>query len=214
MRVDGHAPGRSAPDGRDAGELLRRCARDVAGVAEDIRAVSARTGSALRAVPLTVTARRRPRTGLAARWALLRALTHGQGLGAPAITAPKGVSRMLGRESLAALVAVASLRLRIAALLVDHPGFARDPGMRRLLEAVTADRGPAAVRALRALFRDRSAQRVLSGLAPLMAELLAVRALLEEETEHDGAGRVPAAGGGPPLGPDDLHRLPPPRGVR
>ncbi|MGW1164516.1 acetoacetate decarboxylase family protein [Streptomyces sp. NPDC002550] len=208
MRADGHAPGRPAPDGRDAGELLRRCARDVVDVAEGIRAVSARTGTALCAPPLTASARRRPRTGLAARWALLRALTHTQGLGGPAITAPKGMGQVLGaagavlgRESLAALVAVTSLRLRIAAVLVDHPEFERDPGMRRLLEAVTADRDLEAVRALRALFRDRGAQRALSGLAPLMAELVAIRALLDEDPKHDETGWALAAGREVPAGP-------------
>ncbi|MER6073450.1 hypothetical protein ABT187_32335 [Streptomyces sp. NPDC001817] len=224
MRADGHAPGRLAPDGQDTGELQRRCARDVVEVAQGIRAVSARTGTALFAPPLTASARRRPRTGLAARWALLRALTNGQGLGGPADGAPKGMGQVLGaaravlgRESLAALVAVTSLRLRVAAVLVDHPEFRRDPGMRRLLEAVTADRDLAAVRALRALFRDQGAQRALSGLAPLMAELVAVRALLEEDPEHDETGWALASGREPSAEPtvrpaprpsaDPLHRI-------
>lgn len=207
MRADGHAPGRPAPDGRDAREVLRRCARDVVDVAEGIRAVSARTSTALFAPALTATARRRPRTGLAAQWALLRALTDKQGLGGSAITAPKGmgqvlgaVGEVLGRESLAALVAVTSLRLGIAAVLVDHPEFERDPGMRRLTEAVTADRDLEAVRALRALFRDQGAQRALSGIAPLLAELLAIRALLDENPKNDGTcwalteGREPSSG--------------------
>ncbi|MBJ6641591.1 hypothetical protein H4K36_34105 [Streptomyces sp. DHE7-1] len=87
MRADGHAPGQ--PDGQDAGELLRRCAQDVLDVAEGIRAVSARTGAALLDPGLTGSAPRRPRTALAARWALLRALTGGQGLGSPAVTPPR-----------------------------------------------------------------------------------------------------------------------------
>ncbi|MGV4980729.1 acetoacetate decarboxylase family protein [Streptomyces sp. NRAIS4] len=216
MRADGHAPGRSAPDshalgrpaiggphGQDAQELLRRCARDVLDIAEGIHAVSERTRTALFAPPLTGSVHRRPRTGLAARWALLRTLTNRRGLGGSVITAPKGMRQVLGatgaapgRESLAALVAVTSLRLGIAAVLVGHPEFARDPGMRRLTEAVTADRDPAAVRALRALLRDQGAQRALSGLAPLMAELLAIRALLGEASENGGAGRPLAAGEG------------------
>ncbi|WP_208897008.1 acetoacetate decarboxylase family protein [Streptomyces incarnatus] len=210
MRADGHAPGRPTPDGQDAGELLRRCARDVADVAEGIRAVSARTGTALFAPSLAASARRRPRTGLAAQWALLRALTNRQALGGSAISAPKGMGQVLGaagealgRESLAALVAVTSLRLRIAAVLLDHPEFARDPGMRRLLAAVTADRDREAVRALRALFRDPGAQRALSGLAPLMAELVAVRALLAEDPRHDDTGRALVAGREPSAGPQD-----------
>ncbi|MQY34289.1 hypothetical protein SRB17_22550 [Streptomyces sp. RB17] len=208
MRADGHAPGRPAPDGEDAGELLRRCARDMMDVAEGIRAVSERTGAALFAPPLTASARRRPRTGLAARWALLRALTSKEGLGGQAITVPKGMGQVLGtaggvlgRESLAALAAVTSLRLRIAAVLAGHPEFARDPGMRRLREAVTADRDLDAVRALRALFRDQGAQRALSGLAPLMTELLAVRALLDEDPKSEETGWARAAGREPAAGP-------------
>ncbi|MFI0163087.1 acetoacetate decarboxylase family protein [Streptomyces sp. NPDC017095] len=210
MRADGTAPGRPVPDGQETKELLRRCARDVVDVAEGIRAVSARTSTALFSPALTVSARRRPRTGLAAQWALLRALTTRQGLGGSAITAPRGVGHLLGaagevlgRESLAALVAVGSLRLRIAAVLADHPEFVRDPGMRRLTEAVTADRDLEAVRALRALFRDQGAQRALSGLAPLMAELLAIRALLDEDPKNDETGWALAAGR--ELSADPLH---------
>ncbi|SOE06996.1 acetoacetate decarboxylase family protein [Streptomyces sp. Ag109_G2-15] len=201
MGADGHIRGRTAQDEQDTKELLRRCARDVVDVAEGIREVSTRTSTALFAPALTTSARRRPRTGLVAQWVLLRALTNKEGLGGSAITAPKGVGHVLGtagealgRESLAALVAVTSLRLRIAAVLFDHPEFERDPGMRRLLDAVTADRGPEAVRALRALFRDQGAQRALSGLAPLMAELLAIRALLDEDPKNDETGWALAAG--------------------
>ncbi|WP_369362556.1 acetoacetate decarboxylase family protein [Streptomyces sp. CG4] len=197
MRADGHAPGRSTPDSQDARGLLRRCAGDVVDVAEGIRAVSARTSTALFAPPLTAAARRRPRTGLVARWALLRAVMHQRGLGGAGNTTRQGMGQVLGaagavlgRESLAALVAVTSLRLRIAAVLAEHPEFARDPGMRRLAQAVTADRDPAAVRSLRALFRDREAQRALSGLAPLLAELPAVRTLLDEDPKNDETGRA------------------------
>ncbi|MEU2060400.1 hypothetical protein [Streptomyces sp. NPDC013455] len=212
MGADGTAPGRPAPDGQDTRELLRRCARDVVEVAEGVRAVSARTSTALFDPALSASARRRPRTGLAAQWALLRALTDKQGLGGSAIVAPKGMGHVLGaagevlgRESLAALVAVTSLRLRIAAVLVDHPEFGRDPGMRRLTEAVTADRDLEAVRSLRALFRDQGAQRALSGLAPLMAELLAIRALLDEDPKNDETGWALAAGR--ELSADPLHGI-------
>ncbi|MGY4976889.1 hypothetical protein ACWCYL_06950 [Streptomyces sp. 900105755] len=188
--------------GPPAAEMLRECARDVVAVAEGIREVSARTSSALFAPALTGSARRRPRTGVAARWALLRTLTNRQGLGGSAIVAPDGVGHLLGaagealgRASLAQLVAVTSLRLRIAAVLLDHPEFGRDPGMRRLADAVGADRDPeAAVRALRALFKDRDAQRPLSALAPILADLLAVRGLLDEDPLSDETAWALAAG--------------------
>ncbi|MFR9787261.1 acetoacetate decarboxylase family protein [Streptomyces sp. MB22_4] len=194
MRADGTAPG-PAPGGPDPADVLRGCARDVLEVAQGIRAVSERTATTLFAPELTAAVRRRPRTGLAGRWAVLRALAARQGLGGLAGPASRsGAARVLGLagrarggESLAALVALTSLRLRVAAVLADHPELSRAPGMRLLTRAVTADRDQDAVRALRALLRDRTAQRALSGLAPLISELLAVRALSDGRPESDGA---------------------------
>ncbi|MGW7540260.1 hypothetical protein ACWGKQ_03920 [Streptomyces sp. NPDC054770] len=212
--------GQCRGSGPPAEDMLRECARDVVAVAEGIREVSARTSSVLFAPALTGSARRRPRTGLAARWALLRTLTNKQGLGGSAIVAPDGVGHLLGaagealgRESLAALVAVTSLRLRIAAVLLDHPEFGHDPGMRRLTDAVTADHAPEAVRALRTLFKDRGAQRSLSALAPILAELLAIRGLLDEDPLSDETAWALAAGRELTAGPVrgfDASRLPVP----
>ncbi|MFE3637747.1 acetoacetate decarboxylase family protein [Streptomyces sp. NPDC059168] len=208
MRADGHAPG--ARDEQAAGELLRRCAQDVLDVAEGIRAVSARTGAALLDPRLTGPAHRRPRTALAARRALLRALTGGRGLGRPAFTPPRTRARLPGRQGLPAWVAVTALRLRVAAVLAGHPEFARDPGMRRLADALAARREPAAVRSLCALFQDPGAQRALSGLTPLMAELTAVRRLLEGQGRSGRAGgRAPA-----PRPPRERPSPVPPAGAR
>ncbi|MGW1986849.1 hypothetical protein ACWCPJ_31030 [Streptomyces collinus] len=226
MRADDHAPGRTTEEGREAEELLRRCARELMDVADGLRGVSARTGAALFAPSVAASARERPRTGLAARWALLRALTGGQGLGAPVGATRYGTGGLLGaartvlgRESLAALVAVGALRLRMAAVLTGHPGYERDPGMRRLTDAVAAAKDPEAARALRALFRDPGAQRALSGLAPLMTELLAARALLEEEPRHDRprrkplGSRAPASGAPRPAGTARTADAPQPVGA-
>ncbi|MER6471974.1 hypothetical protein [Streptomyces collinus] len=223
MRADDHAPGRTTDEGQEAEELLRRCARDLMDVADGLREVTARTGAALFAPALAASVRERPRTGLAARWALLRALTGGQGLGGPVGATPHGTGRLLGaartalgRESLAALVAVGALRLRTAAVLTGHPGYERDPGMRRLTDAVAANKDPEAVRALRALFRDPGAQRALSGLAPLMAELLAVRKLLDEEPRHGRTrrkapgSRAPATRAAPATGTAQAAATSPP----
>ncbi|MEU3423072.1 acetoacetate decarboxylase family protein [Streptomyces murinus] len=194
MRADGTEPGRPVPGGPHPGNVLRDCARDVLEIAEGIRAVSERTATTLSAPDLTAATRRHARTGLAGCWALLRALTAKPGLGGPAGTTPRsGITRALrladrarGGANLAALVALTSLRLRIAAVLADHPELARTPGMRLLTRALTADRDEDAVRALRALLRDRTAQRALSGLAPLISELLAVCALLDGRSESGG----------------------------
>ncbi|MGW4563572.1 hypothetical protein ACWEN3_14545, partial [Streptomyces sp. NPDC004561] len=63
-----------------------------------------------------------------------------------------------------------------------------------LIRAVTADREPEAVRALRALFRDEGARRALSGLAPLMPELLAIRALVGADRPTGTGVRTPIGG--------------------
>ncbi|MEE4490960.1 acetoacetate decarboxylase family protein [Streptomyces sp. BE230] len=197
------------PDGPDspdahsavpARELLRQCARDVVAVAEGVRAVSARTTAVLLNEEFRASARRRPRTGMPAQWATLRVLMSKQGLGS-ALTAERGAGRLLGqggeilgRESLAALIAVTSLRLRINAVLLDHPELVRDAGMRRVVDAVTADRDLASLRALRALFKSRGAQQALSVLAPITAELLAIRALLDEDPMNDETGWALATG--------------------
>ncbi|MFE0347381.1 acetoacetate decarboxylase family protein [Streptomyces griseoluteus] len=189
MRADGHAPGRPAPGGQDADQrtteqLLRDGAREVAEVADGVRAVAERTADALLAPPHKRAARH-PRTGLTARWALLRALTDPRGLGAPAGAARRRIARLLGArrggEPLAALMAVTSLRLRVAAVLAGHPELARDPGMRRLTEALRTRGDREAVRALRTLFQDPGAQRALAALTPLLDELLHVRSLLDAE---------------------------------
>ncbi|MFH8336670.1 acetoacetate decarboxylase family protein [Streptomyces sp. AM6-12] len=199
MRADGTAPGRPAPGGPEPGDVLRDCARDVLEIAEGIRAVSERTATTLTAPELAATTRRHPRTGLAGCRALLRALTAAPGLGAPAGTGPRGTmaralglaGRARGAENLAALAGLTSLRLRVTAVLADHPELARTPGMRLLNRAIAADRDQHAVRALRALLRDRTAQRALSGLAPLISELLAVHALLDGPPDH---GSTPEGG--------------------
>ncbi|WP_153811934.1 acetoacetate decarboxylase family protein [Streptomyces sp. SUK 48] len=191
MRADGTAPGPPLPGGPDPGDVLRGCARDVLEIAEGIRAVSERTATTLSAPDLTAATRRHPRTGLAGCWALLRALAARPGL---AGTGPRGgitrardlLGRVRGTDDLAALVALTALRLRVTAVLADHPELARTPGMRLLTRALTADRDEDAVRALRALLRDRTAQRALSGLAPLISELLSVRALLGGPSEGSG----------------------------
>ncbi|MEU3027517.1 acetoacetate decarboxylase family protein [Streptomyces incarnatus] len=207
MRADGTAPGRPAPGGPDPGDVLRGCARDVLEIAEGIRAVSERTATTLSAPGLTAATRRHPRTGLAGYWTLLRALTARPGL---AGTEPRGgltrarhlAGRTRGTANLAALVALTSLRLRVTAVLTDHPELARTPGMRLLDRALTAGRDEDAVRALRALLRDRTAQRALSGLAPLISELLAVRALLDGQPEGGGTPE----GGAEPVDLTDQRR--------
>ncbi|MER5863447.1 acetoacetate decarboxylase family protein [Kitasatospora sp. NPDC002040] len=179
---------------------LRDRAREIVRAAEEVLEISARTTAALAHPALTSSALRHPATGLPAQWALLRALTSRQGLGF-AVKAPEGLMRRLGQagevfgqESLAALIAVSSLRLRIAATTLEHPELLEDPGMRRLTEAVVGDRDLASLRALRALIKDRGSQQALAGITPIMPELFAIRALLDEDPGNDEAGWALATG--------------------
>ncbi|GAA3311468.1 hypothetical protein [Nonomuraea dietziae] len=67
----------------------------------------------------------------------------------------------------------------------------------RLIEgAAAADRDLEAVRALRALLKDRGAVRALSQLAPVFGEVLALRALLDENPLNDDAAWLIATGKG------------------
>ncbi|MEU0568507.1 hypothetical protein ABZ297_24425, partial [Nonomuraea sp. NPDC005983] len=137
----------------------------------------------------------------AAHRALLRAITHGKGLGyAPTggrlVTLAAKLGAMAGAESLAVRVLATSLRLRIAAVAADHPELASDPMLDRLIEAAAADRDLEAVRALRALLKDRGAVRALSQLAPIFGEVLALRALLDENPLNDATAWLIATGKG------------------
>ncbi|MEV0197119.1 hypothetical protein, partial [Nonomuraea sp. NPDC050691] len=115
--------------------------------------------------------------------------------GRPAVLAA-ALGALAGAESLAVRVLATSLRLRIAAVAVDHPELTGDPMLSRLIEAAAADRDLEAVRALRALLRDRGAVRVLSQLAPVFGEVLALRALLDENPLNDATAWLIATGTG------------------
>ncbi|MFF8288571.1 hypothetical protein ACF068_04960 [Streptomyces sp. NPDC016309] len=198
-----HHAGAGHPGAADAAgtaRLLREAALEVSRGAREIRDVAARTGAVLGSSRFTRSSLRHPRTGMAAQWALVRALTSEAGLGF-ALGAGDGVLRRVGqagevcgRESLANRVAVTSLRLRAAAVLAEHPELGRDPGVRRLMDAVTGDRDVEALRALRALLKDKGAERAMSTVAPLFAELSAIRALLDENPLNDEVGWQIATG--------------------
>ncbi|GGU47157.1 acetoacetate decarboxylase family protein [Streptomyces lavendofoliae] len=188
------------PGAAETARLLREAALEVSRCAVEIRGAAARAGAVLGSSPLARSSLRHPRTGLAAQWSLVRALTSASGLGF-ALSGGDGVLRrvgqageLCGRESLANRVAVTSLRMRAAAVLAEHPELGRDPGMRRLMDAVTGDRDVEALRALRALLRDKGAERAMSTVAPLFAELSAIRALLDENPLNDEVGWQIATG--------------------
>ncbi|GIH29213.1 hypothetical protein Aph01nite_75230 [Acrocarpospora phusangensis] len=190
----------SAADEPNGRRRLLQAAAELVAVAEEIEAVSVRTTAAL-------TRELRPRALLRAaprfrpQRRLLRALTRRAGLGIAFSGGPLGrpISRMSGLAGpgrLAVHVLVLSLRLRIAAVERAHPELTRDPVLQRLVTAISEDRDVAAARALRALFRDRGAQDALSAIAPMFGEILALRALLDENPFNDAVGWAMATGRG------------------
>ncbi|MDP9867752.1 MULTISPECIES: hypothetical protein [Streptosporangium] len=187
--------------GTDPLQQLHAAAAELARTAEEIREICARTTAAL-----TAAATRSPGFPSGIHWSLLRALTNRGGLGyafeggrfgGPAAR----LGALAGRSSLATLVAVTSLRLRIAGVLHQHPELAADPVMRRLLDAVGADRDTEAVRAIRALFREKRTVRAVSDIAPIFGEVLAMRALFDDNPFNDQSGRPAAADRGPAAEP-------------
>ncbi|GAA1020366.1 hypothetical protein Aple_099190 [Acrocarpospora pleiomorpha] len=184
---------------RDRRRLLRVAAELVA-VAEEIEAVAVRATAALTR-ELRPRALLRAAPGFRPQRRLLRALTHRSGLGIAFSGGPLGrpiarLSGMAGPGRLAVHVLVLSLRLRIAAVELTHPEVTRDPVLQRLVAAIAEDRDVAAARALRALFRDRGAQDALSAIAPMFGEILALRALLDENPFNDAVGWSMATGRG------------------
>ncbi|MEV0379472.1 hypothetical protein [Nonomuraea sp. NPDC050643] len=184
-----------------ATEPLRAAARDLVDIAITIQDAAAHAtaaltdGALLRALPNAPSA-----AGPVYR-ALLRATTHGQGLGhaltgGRAATVAAKAGAMMGAESLAVRVLATSLRLRVAAVALDHPELTGDPMLARLIDAAAADRDLEAVRALRALIKDRGAVHALNRLAPVFGEVLALRALLDENPLNDATAWLIATGKG------------------
>jgi hypothetical protein len=182
-------------------KLLREAARELAGIGVRIREASEHATAALTDASVLGAVVRAPAEGYRAERALLRAVTNRQGLGyalsGGRVGAVAGrLGGMAGTESLTVLVLATSLRLRIAAVTLDHPHLVADPLVNRLIEAVGADRDIESVRALRALLKDRGAVRALSELAPVFGEVLALRALLDENPLNDTTAWLIATGRG------------------
>ncbi|MEV0612000.1 hypothetical protein AB0I81_01680 [Nonomuraea sp. NPDC050404] len=183
--------------GDPAAAPLRAAARELVDIAVTIQDAAAHATAALTDAALL----RVPWTAGRAYCALLRAVTHDQGLGcaftggALATVAAKA-GAALGAESLVVRVLATSLRLRVAAVAVEHPELTDDPMLARLIDAAAADRDLEAVRALRALLKDRGAVRALNRLAPVFGEVLALRALLDENPLNDATAWLIATGKG------------------
>ncbi|MGW0803407.1 hypothetical protein [Nonomuraea sp. NPDC002799] len=184
-----------------AAESLRGAARELVDVAVTIQEAAAHATAALTDGALLRALPKAPSAGHLVYRALLRAGTNGRGLGCaltggPLATVAAKAGAMVGAESLAVRVLATSLRLRVAAVAIDHPELTHDPMLARLIDAAAADRDLEAVKALRVLLKDRGAVRALSQLAPVFGEVLALRALLDENPLNDAAAWLIATGKG------------------
>ena len=124
---------------------------------------------------------------------LIVALTNPQGLGLASGTGSglsKAVARvgiLLGRESLAAGTATASVILRMEIAFADHPELRRDPLMTALFAAIRADRTAATIARLATSIKARGGEKVIATLAPVLPEILALGALQDENPFNDAA---------------------------
>ncbi|MBT2208834.1 hypothetical protein [Actinomadura sp. NEAU-AAG7] len=183
----------------ETARTLRAAARELADIAGVMREVSVHATGALTAGAVPGALHRAPGAALRAEQALLHAVTNRKGLGyalagGPAGTVGAKLGSVLGARSLAVSVMTTSLRLRIAAVTLDNPELAADPVLARLNEAVAADREIEAARALYALVKDRGAARALTAIAPVFGEILALRALLDENPLNDHTAWMIASG--------------------
>ncbi|MEQ4722081.1 hypothetical protein [Nonomuraea sp. B19D2] len=180
---------------------LRAAARELVDIALTIQDAAAHATAALTDDALLRALPHAPSAARQTYRALLRATTNRQGLGCALTggrlaTVSAKAGAMLGAESLAVRVLATSLRLRVAAVAVAHPELTGDPMLARLIDAAAADRDLEAVRALRSLLKDRGAVHALSQLAPVFGEVLALRALLDENPLNDATAWLIATGKG------------------
>lgn len=170
-------------------ERYKAVAREMARIAETVRAASEHA-TALLAATGPADAVRDAHRGYPRQRLLLRALTRPDGLGFAFAggrlgTAGTAARDLLGRSSLDIRILVVSLRLRLAALQLAHPELAEDPKLVHFIEAVEDHRETEIMRTLRVLFRDEGAIRAFSCLAPMFAEILCLKALLDRNPFND-----------------------------
>lgn len=169
------------PDG------LRASSVHVGDVAGKVRAVEPVVTEALSDGDLYASAVLSPETAAAAARALLHAATNPDGLGAALSgnavgNLVDGVLTATGSEGLAERIATDAIQLRIAAVTYEHPDLAANENLQRLTELLANDDHAAAAW----LAKDMTGQ--LGDVAPVLPELLALSALLDENPLNDPVG--------------------------
>ncbi|WP_219688531.1 lipase family protein [Streptomyces anatolicus] len=175
----------------------------------DAALAARRTGAELTAAcsgwRFGVRAVRHPVWGLGAALAVGRAVTNSKGLGIAVNggavgEAVRSMATLTRREAAQVTMAVDAFTLRIEAATGEHPNLTV-PVAKRLIDAVVAGRRVEALRAARELVRLLGVTRTLTTLSPVIMELLALLALLDENPTNDSFAWVTLAGGVPTTEP-------------
>ncbi|QEV16674.1 hypothetical protein CP975_03390 [Streptomyces alboniger] len=148
---------------------------------------------------------RHPMWGLGTALAVGRAVTNSAGLGFAVNGGPVGevvrsMATVARRKAAPVTMAVDAFTLRIEAATGEHPNLAV-PLAKRLTDAVVAGRRVEALCAARELVKLLGVTRTLTTLSPVIMELLALLALLDENPTNDSFAWVTLAGGMPTTEP-------------
>ncbi|WP_159072464.1 lipase family protein [Streptomyces formicae] len=183
--------------------------REASVLLADAALAARRSGAALTAACASwqfgVRAARHPMWGLATALAAGRAVTNSAGLGFGANGGPVGelarsVATVSRHRAASVRMAVEAFALRIEAATAEHPNLAV-PQAKHLTDAIVAGRRMEALRAARELIQLLGVTRSLTTLSPVLMELLAILALLDENPTNDSFAWVTLAGGTPTTEP-------------
>ncbi|MFJ2744898.1 hypothetical protein ACIO3O_35170 [Streptomyces sp. NPDC087440] len=198
------APVDPPPGGTDP-ELLIRASVLLADAALAAKQAGAEMTAATFSWRVGLDALKRPLWAMGALAATARALTNPGGLG---FTANGGVVGETTRSAAAlarlrstpVAMAVDAFAMRIEAAAVEHPNLAA-PLAKDLTDALVAGRRLDAIRAAGRLVDLMGLTRTLTTVSPVLMELLALIALLDENPANDDFAWVTLAGGVPDTDP-------------
>ncbi|GAA3487165.1 lipase family protein [Streptomyces cremeus] len=193
------------PPGSTDPELLVRASVLLAEAALAARQAGAEMTAAAFSPRLGLDALKRPLWALGALASTARALTNPAGLGG---TVNGGVLGEFARSALAlarlrpasVAMAVDAFAMRVEAAAIEHPNLA-EPLAKELTDALVAGRRLDAVRAARRLVDLMGVTRTLTTVSPVLMELLALIALLDQNPANDAFAWVTLAGGVPATDP-------------
>ncbi|MCP2260338.1 PGAP1-like protein [Streptoalloteichus tenebrarius] len=173
-------------------ELLRRQSTAVAAAAEQLKKVEPVVTGALTNGDMLASAVLSPGSAATAAKALVRALTNAGGLGCAfagggLASVVDGIGTVTGNEGLAERIAADALGMRISSVLYDHPELANNDKLNEIVDLLAGDHQAEALLKIKELMDDPNGGG-MGTLAPVLPELLALNALLDENPANDAVG--------------------------